>query len=290
IEELDPMKIPPVYSSNKLDESKKILLKMNFPFTDTEVHKAVIVPEIYPSGRELVAHITKEVRKRARIACDFNVLYPIIERYILENCFKTKIADIEDGKLRRNLSDISVQEAIIDTLAKELGRISVETRKATTRITTKNLSDFPDFPWRRKHVRCKKTVFNFVAVYNNYEEEFAKFLDRCSDISRFAALANLFSVDYLSSRGAIRLYFPDFVAVQTGNGKEVHWIIETRGREYEDADQKDKAIKTWCEKISTLTGCDWKFIKIYQSEFEEFKKEYEGKTPKFSDLVTRLIS
>ncbi|MCX7731645.1 MAG: DEAD/DEAH box helicase family protein [candidate division WOR-3 bacterium] len=290
LEELDPQKIPPVYNSDKLDETKKILLKMEFPFTMTEVHKAVIVPEIYPAGRELVAYITKEVRKRARIACDFNVLYPIIERYILERCFETKIRDIEDVRLRKNLNDISVQEAIVDTLAKELGMISVETRKAATGITKIRLSEFPDFTWRRKHVRCKKTVFNFVAVYNNYEEEFAKFLDRCPDISRFAALANLFSVDYLSSRGAIRLYFPDFVAVQTGNGKEVHWIIETRGREYEDAEQKDKAIKTWCERISTLTGCDWKFIKIYQSEFEEFKREYEGKIPEFSDLVQRIIS
>lgn len=275
IEELDPLKIPSLYCSEKLDENRKILLKMEFPVTETEVHQAAIEVGILPNGRELVSYITNEVSKRAKLTCEFNVLYPVIEKYILEKCFEVKIQNIEDDRLRKNLDDISVKEAIIDLLVKKIGEISVESKDEVLKSGSMKLSEFEPFFWRRKHLRCKKTVFNFVAVYNDFEAEFAKFLDNSPDIVRFASLADTFSIDYLSSRGAIRFYYPDFVAVQKIGNKEVFWIIETKGREYEDTDRKDAAMKKWCEDVSNQTKFKWKYTKIYQSDFDKLKKKYK---------------
>ncbi len=173
IETLDPLQIPSLYSSDKLEEERKILLRMEFPVTETEVHQVAVDVSFLPSGRELVSDIVREVMKRARLTCEFNNLYPIVERYLLERCFETKIKDIEDEKLRKNLNDISIQEAIIDLLAKEIGKISVETKEEVIKLGSFKLSSIEPFIWRRKHLRCKKTVFNFVAVYNNFEEKFA---------------------------------------------------------------------------------------------------------------------
>lgn len=284
IEELDPFKIPSLYTSGKLDEDRKILLKMEFPVTETEVHQASIDVTFLPSGRELTAYITKEVNKKARLACVFNILYPLVEKYILERCFEIKINDIEDERLRKNLNDISVQEAIIDVLAKEVGKATVEPKEQVISTGSLKLSQIKPFTWRRKHLKCTKTVFNLVAVYNDFEAEFAEFLDKYSDIARFAALANKFPVDYLSSRGAIRLYYPDFVAVQKIDKEEIFWIIETKGREYEDTDKKDEAIKKWCEDISKQTETQWHYIKIYQSHFNSLKDKCED----FKQLVEQV--
>jgi len=71
-----------------------------------------------------------------------------------------------------------------------------------------------EFAWRRDWSEMKKTVFNYVATFNLFETQFGEFLDRVSDIKRFAALAEYytgFSVDYLKPSGALGKYFPDWV-------------------------------------------------------------------------------
>ncbi len=281
IEELEPLKIPSLYNSDKLDEQRKIILKMEFPVTETEVHQVAVEP-VLSMGKELVSHITKEVMKRGKLTCNFNVLYSVIEKYILERCFEISISDIENEKLRRNLSDITIQEAVIDLLAKEIGKISVEQREEIAKLGSFKLSSIEPFIWRRKHLRCEKTVFNFVAVYNDFEAEFAEFLDKSQDIEKLSALADKFSIDYLSSRGSIRFYYPDFVAVQKVNNKKTYWIIETKGREYEDTDRKDAAIKKWCEDVSKETGQNWRYLKVIQTDFNKIK----SKCNNFSELLT----
>lgn len=125
-----------------------------------------------------------------------------------------------------------------------------------------------------------------MATYNDFESEFAKYLDRCPDISRFAALAEHFTrfrVDYLSPSGAIKFYYPDFVAVQKGNGKKINWIIETKGQVYEAVAYKEASILDWCKKVSAQTGHTWNYIRVDQKFFGD------GKFKKFSDLID-LIS
>lgn len=282
IDSLDPLKIPSLYSSDKLEEDRKIILKMEFATTGTDVGTASMPVSSLISGRELVVYITNEVMKRARLTCDFSIIYPKIEEYVLKRCFETEIKDIEDDRLRKNLSDITIQEAIIDLLSKEVGKLSVESKEVVEKAGTFKLSEIKPFTWRRKHLRCKKTVFNFVAVYNDFEAEFAQFLDNSPDIKRFSAFADKFSIDYLTSKGAIRLYYPDFVAVQKTGNKEVYWIIETKGREYEDTDRKDAAIKKWCEDMTSQTKQEWRYLKVMQSTFNSLKPE------NFSALATSI--
>jgi len=284
IENLDPLNIPSLYNSDKLDEERKILLKMEFMVTETEVHQAAVSPTL-PSGRELMSYITNGVIKRARLTCEFNKLYPIIEKYILKKCFEVQISDVEDDKIRRNISDIKIQEAIIELLAKAIGNISVLQREQSVKPENLKLSSIEPFVWRRKHLRCTKTVFNFVAVYNDFEAEFAKFLDTLPDVKKFAALADKFSIDYLSSRGAIRFYHPDFVVVQEIRDKTIFWIVETKGREYEDTDRKDQAIKKWCEGVSKQTASNWKYLKVLQCDFESFKTQRS-----FDDFSKKILN
>jgi len=268
IDDLKPMEIDQLYNSDKLDEDRKAKLKLEFLPTGTVIGTIEIEPTTL-TGRELITHITKEVIRRAH-AGSFNILYPIIQTYILKKAFGTEIDNVEDQRLRKALNDITIQEAIIDLLVKEINRISTESKEIVATQGTFKLSDIKPFVWRREHVRCNKTVFNFVAVYNKFEKEFACFLDNAPDIEKFSSLIE-FHIDYLSSKGTIRFYYPDFVAVQKINNKRIFWIIETKGREYEDTYQKDKAIEKWCDDVSKQTKQEWKYLKVPQKEFDLFK-------------------
>jgi type III restriction enzyme len=284
LENLKPMEIDQLYDSDKLDEDRKTKLKLEFLPTGTVVG-TVEIESTTLTGRELLVHITNEVIKRTRVgSSNFNILYPIIQTYILKRAFGTEISDVEDPRLRKALNDTKVQEAIIDLLVKKVNEISTEHKEIVATQGAFKLSETKPFVWRREHVRCNKTVFNFVAVYNKFEKEFACFLDNAPDIEKFSSLIE-FHIDYLSSKGTIRFYYPDFVAVQKINDKRIFWILETKGREYEDTVKKDEAIKRWCDDVSKQTKQEWKYLKVPQRDFDRLKSVCKT----FECLVSEIL-
>ena len=129
-----------------------------------------------------------------------------------------------------------------------------------------------------------------MATYNAFERRFAEFLDRAADVVRFTApgtteqgaSGTMFSVDYLKARGAIGFYYPDWVAVQSADGDEVNWIIETRDRVWEGTGEKDAAMQDWCRRVSGATGKPWRYLRVNQSDFKD------GFTT-FRALVVQLV-
>jgi type III restriction enzyme len=284
VTQIDNSKIPSLFSSKVLNEDKKMHLRIHFPITDTVVHEEKVSYEYLETGRGILSSISTEIMKKAHFTCNFQEIYPIVENYVSERCFERKV-DIENDKVRQQLTDFAIKDAIVELLTKELGKIIAEQRETIIISSSIHLSKMIPFTWRRKHSRLDKTVFNFVALFNDFEGEFADFLQNSRDILRFAALAEKFKIDYLSSKGAIRFYYPDFVAVQKINGKIFNWIIETKGREYEDTDKKDAAMIKWCEDISKQVNEEWHYIKVTQIMFNKFKK----KSRQFDDLVKNIV-
>lgn len=280
---INPLSIESLFKSDVLDEDTKILLRMEFATTETEVHQAAIKSTYIPTGQEILSRITNRVIKEARLTtCTFSELYPIVKRYVCEKCFEIPI-DIEKEQIRQRIKDMNIQDAIVSLLIKVLGNVTVVREPIKLQPSKIPLSDTAPFIWRRKHLRCQRTIFNFVAVYNDFEARFAEFLDKSKkDIIRFSALAESFTrfrIDYLSSKGAIRFYYPDFIAVQPSKSGNVNWIIETKGREYPDTDRKDAAIQKWCEDVSKETGEDWRYLKVPQRIFDS------GEFRNFEELV-----
>lgn len=102
-------------------------------------------------------------------------------------------------------------------------------------------------------------------------------------MTRFAALAATkegsagvqFRVDYLNWTGAIGFYYPDWVLVQRpgANQKvETPWIVETKGREYPGAAEKDRAMADWCERASAATGDDSGADRIVTHNVRDFRE------------------
>ena len=229
---IDGKKFPSLFSSSKLSEDRKTLLKMEVMNLGIEVHQTVVESEFLELGRDLAAYIVSQVMKKAGLTDCFQFVYPICEDYIMNKCFEVKIDDIEKEALRKVLRELSIQEAIIELLAKEIGKATVEKKQVKVKGKSLKLSETPKYTWRRGHIRLNKTIFNFVATYNPFEEEFARFLDEATDIEAFAALADIFRIDYLSNPGAIR----------------------------------------WCKAVSEQTGSEWKFLLVKQGIFNIDKR------------------
>jgi type III restriction enzyme len=283
---IDPLSLDPIYDRDELEEEFRISLRMEFATTETEVHRAVIIPGTPLLSQEILSSITNKVIAEAKLSNVFAELYPIVRTYVAERCFGKKI-DLENEDIRNHLRAPMLQQGIAKYLARKISELTSEKREIEFEEEKFKLSDTKPFVWRRRHLQCEHTIFNYVATYNDFESEFAKFLDRCPDVLRFSALAEHFTrfrVDYLSPSGAIKFYYPDFVAVQKAkDGKRINWIIETKGQVYEAVAYKEVSILDWCKKVSAQTGDIWNYIRVDQKVFGE------GKFKTFKDLIDLIL-
>ena len=105
-----------------------------------------------------------------------------------------------------------------------------------------------------------------MAADNDFEREFAQFLQDASDVASFAKLPRRFgfTIEYTDSATNLRYYEPDFVAVDRDG---VHYVIETKGQENIDVAHKDRAATIWCENATLLTETTWQYLKVPQIEF-----------------------
>jgi type III restriction enzyme len=265
-----------IYKQEELAEPFRVWLRMEFATTETEVHTVEITVDL-PLAQELLASITNKVMDRAKLPNRFAELYPVIRAYVAGRCFGRRV-NIEDEALRSHLARLELEEGIANYLARKISELTVERRAVEFENADFRLSETKPFSWRRNlpPLEARKTVFNYVATYNDFERRFAEFVDRARDVLRFSSLGTTeqgesgteFRVDYLKPTGAIGFYHPDWVVIQTTDTGEINWIIETKGRVWEGTATKDEAITDWCERITEATGKTWRYTRIEQSDFD----------------------
>jgi len=277
LSELKVEALDAIYEQEDLAEQFRVKLKLEFATTETEVHQADIAAGELPPAQELLAGITNKVIDRAKLPNRFAELYPAVRDYVATRCFG-KTVNLEDEALRSHLARLELQEGIAKYLARKIAELTVERRAIEFDKADFRLSETKPFSWRRNLplLEAKKTVFNYVATYNDFERRFAEFLDKANDVARFASLGTTeqgesgtqFRVDYMKPSGAIGFYHPDWVVVQKTEAGDVNWIIETKGRVWEGTAAKDEALESWCKRVSVVTGVSWRYARINQADFK----------------------
>jgi len=277
LSELKVAMLDPIFDQQELAEPFRVKIRLEFATTETEIHQADIAAGELPPAQELLASITNKVIDRAKLTSRFSELYPSVRDYVRKRCFGRKV-DLDEEIVRSHLSRLELQEGIAKYLARMIAELTIERKAIEFEVADFRLSKTKPFSWRRNlpPLESKKTVFNYVATYNDFERRFAEFLGKSKDIYRFASLGTTeqgesgtqFRVDYLKPSGAIGFYHPDWVVVQKTENGEINWIIETKGRVWEGTTAKDEAIQTWCERVSEVTGTPWRYIRINQSLFD----------------------
>jgi Peptide methionine sulfoxide reductase len=92
---------------------------------------------------------------------------------------------------------------------------------------------------------------------------FAQFLDRATDVAAWAKLTmnSRFGLEYISSTGALRYYYPDFV-IRLTDGACL--IVETKGLEDTQVALKDRRARRWCRDATELSGREWGYEKVLE--------------------------
>jgi len=292
IRKLQDMKVEEleaIYEQEDLAEPFRIKLKLEFATTETEVHQDEVE---LPQSQESLAYITNKVVDRAKLPNRFAELYPVVRDYVATRCFGRRV-DFDSKPVRSHIARFEIQEGIAKYLARKIAELTIERREIEFEKAAFRLSETKPFSWRRNlpPMVGEKTIFNYVATYNDFERRFAEFLDRASDVVRFASLGTTeqgdsgtqFRVDYLKPSGAIGFYYPDWVVVQKTSDGEINWIIETKGRVWEGTEAKDEALRTWCERVKEATGVEWHYIRVDQRVFES------NQPSSLEDLIDSVI-
>jgi type III restriction enzyme len=276
--DLDVTTLEAIFEQEDLAEAFRVRLRLEFATTETEIHQADVAADELPPAQELLASVTNKIIDRAKLPNRFAELYPSVRDYVATRCFG-KVVDVDAAVLRSHLARLEMQEGIAKYLARRIGELTIERRGIEFERVDFRLSETRPFSWRRNlpPLEVTKTVFNYVATYNDFERRFAEFLDRnAKDVARFASLGTTeqgesgtqFRVDYLKLNGAIGFYHPDWVVIQKREKREIGWIVETKGREWEGTDAKDKALVEWCGRVAGSTGQRWRFLRINQKDFD----------------------
>ncbi len=219
-------------------------------------------------SKSVIAYYTDQILKRLKIGGVFASFYPVVKKYVIEKLFTEKI-DLNDPRVLYKLSSPEVQEQLINLFVNTFRNMTFVEREPERKSTVK-LSDTKPFTWSKLVYTANKCIFNYVPCDNNFEVDFAKFLDRAEDVKAFSKIVPKigFFVEYKDSNRNLKFYYPDFVVL---NNKNEHFIIETKGREDIDVKHKDERIRLWCEDTTKITGNNWSFLKVKQESFERYR-------------------
>ena len=208
-------------------------------------HVTVMDSLFEPNYQSVVAYFARTIMRDLHLVGGFDVLFGKIKAFIERELFDREVS-LVDGNVLRNLSEPEATRTLIETLKAGVNTLTVQDRGTTELRHQIKLSETRPFLVKdQKFVAPKKCLFNKVMGDNDFEREFAAFLDGCNDIVSFAknSQSTRFRIEYRNADGSIANYYPDFLVKQ--DDRHI-CLIETKGREdVEDAAKWDRLVQ-WC--------------------------------------------
>jgi type III restriction enzyme len=228
------------------------------------VERDYTIPEPQ-TAEEVISYYAKRIAQDVKLPSQFAVLVPKVREFLRDRAFGEPV-DLAEKAIIRAIATSVAQYVTVKTFAAMLRDLVVEELSPKLEHPGRALSETEPFPFSRPTFEASKTVFNLVAADNDFEREFAQFLQDATDVVSFAKLPRRFrfTIEYTDSATNLRYYEPDFVAVDRDG---VHYVLETKGQENIDVAHKDRAATIWCENATLLTETTWQYLKVPQIEF-----------------------
>jgi type III restriction enzyme len=218
------------------------------------------------TAQELIGYYARRIAEAVKLPSQFSVLAPKVREFFENKAFGRWV-DLEKRETVRAMATPVASYVCTEEFKRVLKQLSIAEQEPQLLDPARSLSTCQPFPWSRKVYEAKNCVFNMVPCDNDFERDFARFLDQAEDVRAFSKLPQPFgfSIDYTDAGMNLRSYYPDFVAL---DNQGTHWLIETKGMESTEVAHKDLAASNWCENATELTGTQWRYLKIPQKAFE----------------------
>ncbi len=230
-----------------------------------EFEREYAIPEPQ-TAQEVIGYYARRIAEAVKLPAQFAALAPKVREFFEQKAFGHP-ANLDERAVVKAMSTAVAHYVCVDVFRKALQALTIEERTPELLEPARMLSACQPFPWSRPVWEGQKCVFNLVACDNDFEREFARFLDNAGDVTAFAKLPRAFgfTIEYTDTSMNLRNYEPDFVAIDRDG---VHWLLESKGQENIDVRRKDLAAAQWCENASDLSGTTWQYVKVPQKEFE----------------------
>jgi len=216
---------------------------------------------------EVISYYAKRIAQDVKLPTQFAALAPKVREFLELKAFGERV-DLHVPEMIKAIATPVAGYLTIKTFATALRGLVIEELTPLLEGPGRKLSETEGFPFSRPTFAAQKTIFNLVAADNEFERDFARFLQDSEDVTAFAKLPPTsrlpFSIEYTDNATNLRYYEPDFVAVLSDG---THWLIETKGREDVDVGHKDRAARIWCENATLLAATRWSYVKVPQPEF-----------------------
>ena len=221
---------------------------------------------------EVISYYASRIGTDLNLPAHFDVILDKLREFFSRRAFGQPI-DLDDNSLAPVLAKPVVGYFTVQGFNAAIRPLLRQERQPVLNAPAIRLSQTQPFPWSRPTYDASKTIFNLVAADNNFEAEFARFLQAAPDVVQLAKLPMGlgFKIQYIANTGNLRNYYPDFVAVDADG---LHYLIETKGQEDTNVANKDRAANHWCQNATALTESNWRFVKVPQLDFSDF----EGRT------------
>jgi type III restriction enzyme len=233
-----------------------------------EVEREYTIPEPQ-TAQEVIGYYARRIAEAVKLPAQFAVLAPKVTEFFEHKAFGHSV-NLGDAAIVKAMSTAVAHYVCVDVFKRELQKLSVEEQTPQLLEPARMLSTCQPFPWSRPVWEGQKCVFNLVPCDNDFEREFAKFLDNATDVRAFSKLPRAFgfAIEYTDAAMNLRNYEPDFVAVDS---RGTHWLLESKGQETIDVLRKDAAAARWCENATRLTGTEWKYVKVPQKDYDALR-------------------
>ena len=221
------------------------------------------------TAEEVIGYYARRIAQDVKLPSQFAALAPKVREFLETKAFGARV-ELNEPAMIKAISSNVAQYVTVKTFVEALRKLVISELEPQLLHAGRPLSETPPFPWSRATLAADKSIFNLVPCDNEYEKEFALFLQKANDVQRFAKLPEQFgfAIEYTDSVGNLRYYEPDFV-VLTSDG--THYIVETKGLEDTNVVNKDRAAKLWCENTTKLTGHPWAYLKILQTAYKKLQ-------------------
>lgn len=266
------MEVNPIpYKDEEIKELKTFIYEGRDILTDELLLKREFAIPEAQTAEEVIGYYARKIANDVKLPSHFAVLAPKIKEFFRYKAFGRE-TDLMDKSAIRAISSKIAQYVTIKVFTKVLRNMVIEEKEPVLCADKLCLSTTKPFPTSKLLFEGKKSVYNYVVCDNEYERDFARFLDKAEDVKAFAKLTEQFGfcIPYTDTLANLRNYYPDFVAIGTDG---THYLIETKGRDDLDVLQKDKYAVLWCEKASELSDKKWTYIKVMQKDFEELRPD-----------------
>ena len=192
------------------------------------VEREYTIPEPQ-TAEEVIGYYARRIAQDVKLPSQFSALAPKVREFLETKAFGEPVTLNEPAMIKAISSNVA-QYVTVKTFVEALRKLVISELEPQLLHAGRSLSETPPFPWSRATLAADKCIFNLVPCHNEFEKEFAQFLQKAPDVQRFAKLPEQFrfAIEYTDSVGNLRYYEPDFVALASD---ETHYIVETKGLE-----------------------------------------------------------